>query len=57
MYMYSQVRTHINPTHFFFFFTLQVGEITKIMRAYINMMVKKRCSIMSVTSVASNWVR
>lgn len=27
------------------------------MRAYINMMVKKRCSIMSVTSVASSWVR
>uniref|UniRef100_A0A7N6A7K9 Myosin X, like 1 n=1 Tax=Anabas testudineus TaxID=64144 RepID=A0A7N6A7K9_ANATE len=29
----------------------------KIMRAYINMMVKKRCSIMSVTSVTSSWVR
>lgn len=40
-----------------YFETPQVGEITKIMRAYINMMVKKRCSIMSVTSVASSWVR
>uniref|UniRef100_A0A3B4UPE3 Myosin X, like 1 n=1 Tax=Seriola dumerili TaxID=41447 RepID=A0A3B4UPE3_SERDU len=40
-----------------FFETPLVGEITKIMRAYINMMVKKRCSIMSVTSVASSWVR
>lgn len=27
------------------------------MRAYINMVVKKRCSIMSVTSVTSSWVR
>ncbi|XP_008275165.1 unconventional myosin-X [Stegastes partitus] len=40
-----------------FFETPLVGEITKIMRAYINMMVKKRCSIMSVTSVTSSWVR
>ncbi|XP_051942207.1 unconventional myosin-X isoform X2 [Hippocampus zosterae] len=40
-----------------FFETPLVGEITKIMKAYINMMVKKRCSIMSVTSVASSWVR
>uniref|UniRef100_A0A1A7XFD4 Myosin X-like 1 n=1 Tax=Iconisemion striatum TaxID=60296 RepID=A0A1A7XFD4_9TELE len=40
-----------------FFETPQVGEIAKIMKAYINMMVKKRCSIMSVTSVASSWVR
>ncbi|XP_015248204.1 PREDICTED: unconventional myosin-X-like isoform X1 [Cyprinodon variegatus] len=40
-----------------YFETPQVGEITKIMKAYINMMVKKRCSIMSVTSVASSWVR
>ncbi|KAI3367589.1 hypothetical protein L3Q82_026435 [Scortum barcoo] len=39
-----------------YFETPLVGEITKIMRAYINMMVKKRCSIMSVTSVASSWV-
>uniref|UniRef100_A0A3B3XGZ7 Uncharacterized protein n=1 Tax=Poecilia mexicana TaxID=48701 RepID=A0A3B3XGZ7_9TELE len=38
-------------------FHLQVGEITKIMKAYINMMVKKRCSIMSVSSVASSWAR
>uniref|UniRef100_H3C4L1 Myosin X, like 1 n=1 Tax=Tetraodon nigroviridis TaxID=99883 RepID=H3C4L1_TETNG len=38
-----------------FFEAPLVGEITKIMRAYINMMVKKRCSIMSVTSVASSW--
>uniref|UniRef100_A0A8D3B7F9 Myosin X, like 1 n=1 Tax=Scophthalmus maximus TaxID=52904 RepID=A0A8D3B7F9_SCOMX len=40
-----------------FFETPLVGEITKIMRAYINMVVKKRCSIMSVTSVTSSWVR
>nr|XP_020469676.1 unconventional myosin-X-like [Monopterus albus] len=40
-----------------FFETPLVGEITKIMRAYINMMVKKRCSIMSVSSVASSWGR
>uniref|UniRef100_H2MEN7 Myosin X, like 1 n=1 Tax=Oryzias latipes TaxID=8090 RepID=H2MEN7_ORYLA len=40
-----------------FFETSLVGEITKIMRAYINMMVKKRCSIMSVTSVGSSWAR
>uniref|UniRef100_A0A3Q3MX90 Myosin X, like 1 n=1 Tax=Labrus bergylta TaxID=56723 RepID=A0A3Q3MX90_9LABR len=40
-----------------FFETPLVGEITKIMRAYINMMVKKRCSIMSVTSIASSYVR
>ncbi|KAM4540376.1 unconventional myosin-X [Fundulus diaphanus] len=40
-----------------YFETPQVGEITKIMKAYINMMVKKRCSIMSVTSVASSWAR
>uniref|UniRef100_A0A1A8B5X8 Myosin X n=2 Tax=Nothobranchius furzeri TaxID=105023 RepID=A0A1A8B5X8_NOTFU len=40
-----------------FFETPQVGEIAKIMKAYINMMVKKRCSIMSVTSVASSWIR
>ncbi|KAM4624860.1 unconventional myosin-X [Polymixia lowei] len=40
-----------------FFDTPLVGEITKIMRAYINMMVKKRCSIMSVSSVNSSWIR
>ncbi|XP_037098390.1 unconventional myosin-X [Syngnathus acus] len=40
-----------------FFETPLVGEITKIMRAYINMVVKKRCSIMSVTSVASSCAR
>uniref|UniRef100_A0A3B3ZCM5 Myosin X, like 1 n=1 Tax=Periophthalmus magnuspinnatus TaxID=409849 RepID=A0A3B3ZCM5_9GOBI len=40
-----------------YFETPMVGEIYKIMRAYINMMVKKRCSIMSVTSVVSPWVR
>ncbi|TMS21789.1 Unconventional myosin-X [Larimichthys crocea] len=40
-----------------FFETPLVGEITKIMRAYINMVVKKRCSIMSVTSVTSSWAR
>ncbi|XP_008397966.1 unconventional myosin-X isoform X4 [Poecilia reticulata] len=40
-----------------YFETPQVGEITKIMKAYINMMVKKRCSIMSVSSVSSSWAR
>uniref|UniRef100_A0A8C4DHE7 Myosin-X n=1 Tax=Dicentrarchus labrax TaxID=13489 RepID=A0A8C4DHE7_DICLA len=32
-----------------FFETPQVGEITKIMKAYINMIVKKRCSVKSVS--------
>ncbi|XP_059427494.1 unconventional myosin-X [Carassius carassius] len=40
-----------------FFETAQVGEITKIMKAYINMIVKKRCSIMSITSNSSAWAR
>uniref|UniRef100_A0A673G4E6 Myosin X, like 3 n=1 Tax=Sinocyclocheilus rhinocerous TaxID=307959 RepID=A0A673G4E6_9TELE len=40
-----------------FFETSQVGEITKIMKAYINMIVKKRCSIMSITSNSSAWMR
>uniref|UniRef100_A0A8K9VCN5 Myosin X, like 1 n=1 Tax=Oncorhynchus mykiss TaxID=8022 RepID=A0A8K9VCN5_ONCMY len=40
-----------------FFHTPLVMEIAKIMKAYINMMVKKRCSIMSVSSVASAFVR
>ncbi|XP_045081438.1 unconventional myosin-X isoform X1 [Coregonus clupeaformis] len=40
-----------------FFDTPLVMEIAKIMKAYINMMVKKRCSIMSVSSVASAFVR
>uniref|UniRef100_A0A4W5QUZ4 Myosin X, like 3 n=1 Tax=Hucho hucho TaxID=62062 RepID=A0A4W5QUZ4_9TELE len=40
-----------------FFHTPLVMEIAKIMKAYINMMVKKRCSIMSVSSVASTFVR
>ncbi|CAJ0935046.1 unnamed protein product [Ranitomeya imitator] len=38
-----------------FFETTQVGEITKIMRAYINMIVKKRCSVKSVTSQDSQF--
>lgn len=41
-------------------FSLQVGEIIKIMKAYINMIVKKRCSVKSATSVdshASIWTR
>jgi len=41
-------------------FSLQVGEIIKIMKAYINMIVKKRCSVKSATSVdshASVWTR
>lgn len=37
--------------------SLQVGEITKIMKAYINMIVKKRCSVKSVSSYGSNWIR
>uniref|UniRef100_A0A7N6BBX5 Myosin X, like 3 n=1 Tax=Anabas testudineus TaxID=64144 RepID=A0A7N6BBX5_ANATE len=40
-----------------FFETPQVGEITKIMKAYINMIVKKRCSVKSVSSYGSNWIR
>uniref|UniRef100_A0A8C2GUX8 Myosin X, like 1 n=1 Tax=Cyprinus carpio TaxID=7962 RepID=A0A8C2GUX8_CYPCA len=40
-----------------FFETSQVGEITKIMKAYINMIVKKRCSIMSITSNSSALMR
>ncbi|XP_028809967.1 unconventional myosin-X-like [Denticeps clupeoides] len=40
-----------------FFETPLVGEITKIMKAYINMIVKKRCSLMSVSSCGSAWVR
>ncbi|KAJ8405356.1 hypothetical protein AAFF_G00318290 [Aldrovandia affinis] len=40
-----------------FFETPQVGEITKIMKAYINMIVKKRCSVMSESSCGSAWVR
>uniref|UniRef100_A0A803VEE7 Myosin X n=1 Tax=Ficedula albicollis TaxID=59894 RepID=A0A803VEE7_FICAL len=37
-----------------FFETSQVGEIIKIMKAYINMIVKKRCSVKSATSVDSH---
>ncbi|MBN3297313.1 MYO10 protein, partial [Amia calva] len=40
-----------------FFETPQVGEITKIMKAYINMIVKKRCSVKSVSSRGSTWIR
>lgn len=40
-----------------FFETPQVGEIAKIMKAYINMIVKKRCSVRSVASFGSNWIR
>uniref|UniRef100_A0A8C9SC21 Myosin X, like 1 n=1 Tax=Scleropages formosus TaxID=113540 RepID=A0A8C9SC21_SCLFO len=40
-----------------FFETSQVGEITKIMKAYINMIVKKRCSVKSVSSYGSAWIR
>ncbi|XP_026992614.2 unconventional myosin-X isoform X2 [Tachysurus fulvidraco] len=32
------------------FDTVQVGEITKIMKAYINMIVKKRCSVRSTST-------
>uniref|UniRef100_A0A8D0GBA6 Unconventional myosin-X-like n=1 Tax=Sphenodon punctatus TaxID=8508 RepID=A0A8D0GBA6_SPHPU len=43
-----------------YFETPQVGEITKIMKAYINMIVKKRCSVKSTASLdsyASVWTR
>ncbi|XP_069473058.1 unconventional myosin-X-like [Ambystoma mexicanum] len=43
-----------------YFETPQVGEITKIMRAYINMIVKKRCSVksgVSQDSRAGTWIR
>ncbi|CAI5762856.1 unconventional myosin-X-like isoform X1 [Podarcis lilfordi] len=43
-----------------YFETPQVGEIIKIMKAYINMIVKKCCSIKSATSLdsrASIWTR
>lgn len=40
-----------------FFETPQVGEITKIMKAYINMIVKKRCSVRSVSSYGTSWIR
>ncbi|XP_028291759.1 unconventional myosin-X isoform X2 [Gouania willdenowi] len=40
-----------------FFETPQVGEITKIIKAYINMIVKKRCSVKSVSSYGTNWIR
>ncbi|KAL2080831.1 hypothetical protein ACEWY4_022684 [Coilia grayii] len=40
-----------------FFDTPQVGEITKIIKAYINMIVKKRCSVRSISSYGSNWIR
>ncbi|MCJ8732972.1 hypothetical protein PDJAM_G00217640 [Pangasius djambal] len=39
------------------FDTPQVGEITKIMKAYINMIVKKRCSVRSASSYGRGWVR
>ncbi|ETE72713.1 Myosin-X, partial [Ophiophagus hannah] len=43
-----------------YFETPQVGEIIKIMKAYINMIVKKCCSIRSATSLDSHssiWMR
>ncbi|XP_074857772.1 unconventional myosin-X-like [Carettochelys insculpta] len=43
-----------------FFETSQVGEVIKIMKAYINMIVKKRCSVKSSASVDSHtriWTR
>ncbi|XP_034289703.1 unconventional myosin-X-like isoform X4 [Pantherophis guttatus] len=43
-----------------YFETTQVGEIIKIMKAYINMIVKKCCSIRSATSLDSHgsiWMR
>uniref|UniRef100_I3JR26 Unconventional myosin-X n=1 Tax=Oreochromis niloticus TaxID=8128 RepID=I3JR26_ORENI len=32
-------------------------KITKIMKAYINMIVKKRCSVKSVSSYGTSWIR
>ncbi|MGH0121066.1 UNVERIFIED_CONTAM: hypothetical protein FKN15_069269 [Acipenser sinensis] len=40
-----------------YFETPQVGEITKIMKAYINVIVKKRCSVKSVSGRGSTWIR
>ncbi|XP_042192341.1 unconventional myosin-X-like isoform X2 [Callorhinchus milii] len=43
-----------------FFETPQVGEITKVMKAYINMIVKKRCSMrtsLTQDSPFSSWSR
>ncbi|MBN3290150.1 MYO10 protein, partial [Polypterus senegalus] len=40
-----------------FFETPQVGEITKIMKAYINMIVKKRCSMKSMSERGNSWMR
>ncbi|XP_041118755.1 unconventional myosin-X [Polyodon spathula] len=40
-----------------YFETPQVGEITKIMKAYINMIVKKRCSVKSDSGRGSTWIR
>ncbi|XP_041117513.1 unconventional myosin-X-like [Polyodon spathula] len=40
-----------------YFETPQVGEITKIMKAYINMIVKKRCSVKSISGRGSTWIR
>eukprot|EP00063_Salmo_salar_P046400 XP_014021235.1 PREDICTED: unconventional myosin-X-like [Salmo salar] len=40
-----------------FFETPLVGEITKIMKAYISMIVKKRCSVRSGSSYGTNWIR
>ncbi|XP_038842191.1 unconventional myosin-X-like [Salvelinus namaycush] len=40
-----------------FFETPLVGEIIKIMKAYINMIVKKRCSVRSGSSDGTNWIR
>ncbi|XP_060786441.1 unconventional myosin-X-like isoform X3 [Neoarius graeffei] len=39
------------------FNTPQVSEITKIMKAYINMIVKKRCSVRSASSYGRSWSR
>ncbi|TSR51428.1 Unconventional myosin-X [Bagarius yarrelli] len=38
-------------------FDVQVGEITKLMKAYINMIVKKRCSVRSNSSYGRGWAR
>lgn len=54
---YNSIWHKYNSYNIIIFFCIQVGEITKIMKAYINMIVKKRCSVMSVSSVGSDWIR
>jgi len=45
---------NVFPHHRYIFWTDWYDK-AKIMRAYISMMVKKRCSIMSVSSAGGSW--